>query len=573
MENRAPKIMFFIIALSFCLNIYGLYWGLPQMWHPDEAAWNVVPALQMLRTRDFNPHFFVHPSFHLYLLGAIFAPYVLFLKLTGAIREAAPFIKDYPSFITVIFILGRLLSAILASATVYLIYLMTRKLYKNALAGVYSAAFLAVTMAFVNLAHFATTDITLIFLVVLSLYIALLIVEDASIAPRYYIIFGLVCGLAVSTKYNAVFIIIPAFLTLIFDAANSRGFKIKLLYRYIFNKKALALFASFAAGFLAGTPFSVLAFGAFLQDIIFQFFTRSGYKGFQDARPGYVMTLIHLYASGGALFFVLSVFGFIYGIWDAITAKRKSFWIIFSFIFIYGVSLCLNKVSALRYVVILLPFLNIFNGAALYAFLNIKYIPRFISCAIVLIIFVYSFLFSACACFKIKYDSRYAAGDWIKNNINSKAFIEVYDRPLGYLPDIPAFYKNAASVPVVYGAQSEVNPRDMEKIARIKTALKLKTSKSYSENKGDSISYADSLKIYYNSAALNKRNPQFIILSSGLYHRFLQHPEAYPDMTKYFNNLISEKENYKIAAKFKTKTILNADPEFINPEIIILKRN
>jgi len=96
------------------------------------------------------------------LSGSILA----YLKLSGYPIEALKrrgfrimdaYAKLFPDFAVNIYLYSRALSALLGALTVFLIYLIGKKIF-NEKAGLLSAAFLAVTMGFAGVNHFAKTQ-------------------------------------------------------------------------------------------------------------------------------------------------------------------------------------------------------------------------------------------------------------------------------------------------------------------------------------------------------------------------------------------------------------------------------
>jgi len=69
-----------IILFSLILNLYGIDWGLPSLWHPDEATTIKNIVIPMARNFDPNPHDFLKPSLYYYLLEIILSPLFIYYK-------------------------------------------------------------------------------------------------------------------------------------------------------------------------------------------------------------------------------------------------------------------------------------------------------------------------------------------------------------------------------------------------------------------------------------------------------------------------------------------------------------
>jgi 4-amino-4-deoxy-L-arabinose transferase-like glycosyltransferase len=110
-----------VLVLSFCLNLFPLWWGLPALnaWAFDEIR--PASVLEGLDKRFSDSWAGPYPPFHYYLLSALYWP-VLQAEKAGwlaldPLRQA-----------TLFYLLGRLLSVLLATATVYLVYRSARLL-------------------------------------------------------------------------------------------------------------------------------------------------------------------------------------------------------------------------------------------------------------------------------------------------------------------------------------------------------------------------------------------------------------------------------------------------------------
>ena len=72
---RAGEGTRFYLALSLItlvaiwLRLWAIDFGVPMVTHPDEP--NILnPALHMIRTHDFNPHWFIYPALIIYIEAA-----------------------------------------------------------------------------------------------------------------------------------------------------------------------------------------------------------------------------------------------------------------------------------------------------------------------------------------------------------------------------------------------------------------------------------------------------------------------------------------------------------------------
>ncbi|MDP3764439.1 MAG: glycosyltransferase family 39 protein [bacterium] len=111
--------------------------------------------------------------------------------------------------------ISRLPSAIFGLGFVYLIYLIGKKLFKKESAGLISAFIAAISFAHISLSRLAMLESVLFFFILLNIYYFLKLLEmDSASSPqakKYWWQFGLTFGMAMLTKYIAVFLI-PTYL-------------------------------------------------------------------------------------------------------------------------------------------------------------------------------------------------------------------------------------------------------------------------------------------------------------------------------------------------------------------------
>ena len=60
-----------ILAVAFFFRVYGINFGLPYIYHPDEPS-IVKRALSMIRSGDFSPHWFDWPSLYIYTQALVY---------------------------------------------------------------------------------------------------------------------------------------------------------------------------------------------------------------------------------------------------------------------------------------------------------------------------------------------------------------------------------------------------------------------------------------------------------------------------------------------------------------------
>ncbi len=196
-----------IVCLALALRVAGIGFGLPYVYHQDEPV--IVNHAMALDERGWNPHFFVIPSFTIYLLFILYGiSYVIGHLLgifAGKIDFAVLFLKD-PTFF---YLVGRLaLGAFFGTATVW----MLGRLGKDFLSpriGLLSALFLSISFLHATHSHYIYADIPLTFMVTVMCYFILCAFKKPE--TKNCVLAGCFLGLAVSAKYTAAYFV-PAIL-------------------------------------------------------------------------------------------------------------------------------------------------------------------------------------------------------------------------------------------------------------------------------------------------------------------------------------------------------------------------
>lgn len=189
-----------ILFVTFLLRFGGISWGLPYHFHPDE--WNMANAVSQLSWADFlQPHFFAYGQLPLYLA-----------HFSGRLYNLIPWInldKINPTEAT--FFL-RFWSALAGVGTVYLVYLITKRLLTTNYC-LLATLFTAFTPGLIQISHFGTTESLLSFFFLAILYFSIKIVEEDR--SRNYFFAGLVLGLALGTKISALVFAFPVIFALL----------------------------------------------------------------------------------------------------------------------------------------------------------------------------------------------------------------------------------------------------------------------------------------------------------------------------------------------------------------------
>jgi hypothetical protein len=231
-----------LLIATLALRLWGIRQGLPYSYNSDEAA-HFVPRAVAFFSHDLNPHYFLNPPAYSYLLQIVFE---LWFGSADAVR------RTYVEDPTAVFVVARVVAALLGTTAVALTYLAGERLFQRTVALV-GAAILGLAFLPIFYSHLALNDVPALAPVALSLYGVSGVLRDG--ARRDYAIAGIGMGLAAATKYTGGITgvcLLGAFL------CDWLG------YRHRPAPGRMALAAALALGaFVVANPYSVLDFSAF----------------------------------------------------------------------------------------------------------------------------------------------------------------------------------------------------------------------------------------------------------------------------------------------------------------------
>lgn len=205
-QRRPLLLLLGCIILAVCLRGWGLNFGLPYVYHPDEST-VIIKAQAMLKTGDLNPHFFNWPSLLIYLNALVHGLHFLLGKLLGIFQSTA----DIPSPVMLgmavgympmpsIWLASRVLTMSLGVGAVILTFLNGRSLTGKVAVGFIAALLTAVSPTIVTNNRFIAPDTYALFFLMLAFYGAVQVYQTGQ--TRYYLLSGIAIGLAGAAKYN-----------------------------------------------------------------------------------------------------------------------------------------------------------------------------------------------------------------------------------------------------------------------------------------------------------------------------------------------------------------------------------
>jgi len=455
------------VGLGLVLRFYGINFGLPSNFHPDEVP-KVNAIMRMVDQNTWDPQYFLHPSLLLY---CTYGMNVLIrwlgvdslLGVTGSFRETA-------------FLAGRLVSATAGTLSIVLTYEVARRLFSRRVA-TWSALLLAVFPLHVTCSRYLKEDALLTFVI---LSCVLTTVVSVTTNRRWLLLLaGFFAGCTAGAKYSGIL------MTAVPCAAPwlvSRSWTPDLRWLPF----AVMAGAIAPLGFLCTTPFAVLNSAKFLKD--FSSESRHMQMGHTQSIDAWSqLWMYHFWRSIKPGMTLVTAFASVVGLGYLLRRRRIEGLLIVALVVLFYMPAEFVKAKPApqpeRYILPCLPFLAIalsvwINSLRGRAFRNVAVT----ACLVTLV--VLPLVRAASLASEIKSDTRDQMAAWMKDNLppGSKVFMD-------WSPYCPRFHDDSFEI--------EYIPR-----ARIIPKLDL--------------------------AALKESHVDYLVLSSLYYDRYFKQPESNP---------------------------------------------
>jgi hypothetical protein len=568
-------------ALSLLLNSAGLHWGLPSRWHPDEKADGIA---RMARGEGLRPDSFVNPSLPLYVQ----------LPFAWAQQKAEDLGLVLGMWADPL-LLCRFLSALAGAGAVLLLGLVSARMAPGQTP--WPAWFLAAAPGFVNLCHFATPEAWLLLGCAATLLLSL--DHAAGRAPAWLL--GLALGLTASTKYTGAGLL-PAALAAVWlrerPAADRRdrallflagaaasvmalflgargpalAAQLRLKDARLLHPAAavafvqglgrsallvgvalvgLALLSAWSrtspwaerwarrelvvvglaavAGFLLGTPFAALDPLAFLSDLAFNAQTRAEYKGLVGQGTSFVAYLGLLDDALTLPLVAAAILGL--GVSLRFLGQAPEALILLLGAVTPYLLVASSGHRAMRFLAPALP------AAAWLAARGISGVVRTGRAAAAVRggVFARAAIGSLLVVRLFFRDSRHEAARWIESHVPVGSTLDLIANHVGYAPPLP----EGRTLRLVPTLSREMAPKERFTEAAVR----------YPE----------------------EASP-WLVLTASFYERFLEHPDQEPERARFFADLLAGRGGFEVAARFRQEGFWRPEVEFVDPEIVILKK-
>ena len=355
--NKHTQIMLVILAIAFVLRGWGIWFGLPYLYHDDEGR-EVIRALQLgAGSFDYQR---TAKGGCFYLLFFEYGIYFAILKLIGAVQSTIDFAYSFIRNPSTLYLIGRVTTALIGTFNVFLVYLVGKQVYSSRV-GVFAALFLAFNFLHAQSSHYITVDVPMTCLATLTLWYAIRIVQTGRL--RYYVLSALFAALAIQTKIPAVMLLISLLIAHFFVIKKEElGLK-----QFLLGKRMILGLIVFVIVLISGNPGSIINFKD-LVDLFSSIFlgaksSIASHMG--NSKESINLWLYYLYAlkdSMGFPFLILSMLGVLYGLFR----HKKEDTLLCAFVLSYYIVISVSKHPSLfysRYIIPVLPILLLLGAS------------------------------------------------------------------------------------------------------------------------------------------------------------------------------------------------------------------
>ncbi|MEW6366217.1 MAG: phospholipid carrier-dependent glycosyltransferase [Acidobacteriota bacterium] len=503
---------------------------LPESWEPDDDN-GIDDALRFLRNGTLRPADFIEAGFPKYYVAIVYAAVY---RTSGRDLDAL-YAGNPGAFVREAYVTGFAVSALFFALAVVFVYLTARRCC-TAFASLCAALLVALNSGIVTHAHFAVFDVHLLFFEALLFF---LIVRGSSPVRQ-----AVAAGLMAATKYTGL-LLFPIIPGVVCARTGTRP-----------HARSLALWVlAVGVTFFVLNPYALIELPRFVHDLGVIYFTRSMFKGFQGTSLAFSTHLVNLSQTG--LFFAVASLA---ALGSALLTKRRSELQTSGLIGFFTIYLLTgwSRQNAMRFSLPLcLPL----------ALLAAPFVDRLMgktrrwTRAIMCLGLLWSFA-ECCETVSMFYrDSRIQA----RSLVDQKGYRTVgsLGRMAYVQPAIPVGSLRQLRLGQPAPKQPDLYYRAQALYRRIRGLPPAETPP-----------VRDSTMDYYsaNRDALDAAAPDALVLSSFDVLRYFSQPAAYPQTTRFLQDLTTGKLGYRLVARFQTRTYLIRHVEFLNPEILVLER-
>lgn len=250
MKNKNLVILWLLVGIGFVLRI----WGTAGVYIRGDDYMQIHQA--GIAYNEYVDADVGYPVFYQYVGGFILKALNKFLYVMGAIEKGHKKEWSYDE----VAIIMRILSGFYGAISILLVYLIAKKLYDEK-AALLSSFFLTFTFFHILTGHTALLDNQMGFFILLGFLFMVGIAKEGK--THHYLLAGLMTGFAISSKYNAVFLVFTLLISHII-----RVFKKKRFWKILFDKNIILSGLLLIFGFFLGNPPAWMAFKKWSSGIV-----------------------------------------------------------------------------------------------------------------------------------------------------------------------------------------------------------------------------------------------------------------------------------------------------------------
>ncbi len=249
-----------VLTAGLVLRLLGVSHGFPDFVTGDERV-VTRDAVRFIHMVTLQPQHFNYPALYSYLYSAalVVAYLIELMPDVGSLAASVTFTHLFVP--TQLALVGRIVNVLAGTGLIAVTYALGNHAYGRPV-GLGAALFAAVSLTLANHSRFALPDMTMALLATASC--ATVIVFFRSGRGSICVLAGLLLGLAVSTKYNAGFVLFG-----MLAAAILRARRREEADAVAFCLRSVAVFGlAGLTGFLLGSPYWVMSFTEYSQAVL-----------------------------------------------------------------------------------------------------------------------------------------------------------------------------------------------------------------------------------------------------------------------------------------------------------------
>jgi len=264
-----------ILLVAFSVRWYGIYFDYPYTNFIWDESYNISYLFDLILQKTFlvYPPSSTYPTLLPLLLAPLVALRLIYLALSNGIHT----VSGLEQYLIVngfgqVYIVARWLSVAFGTATVYLIYAIINKVSRKRSTALYTALVYSFSLVPLYLSHWGKHHVTMVFFVILCLYLSLWFEETKK--HKYFYLAVLAAAAAFSVHYIGITaIIFPLWAWWL----NRKNFPAKLLL-----KNALIYLAIIAVFYLS----NFFGIKKMVVDIVSLYYAPNNWQGIVPTGPG-----------------------------------------------------------------------------------------------------------------------------------------------------------------------------------------------------------------------------------------------------------------------------------------------